>query len=198
MAKLTGTLKVEIRESIKLNDNSFDSYNSHTIRNITDVSKRIVTVLGTTLDVNNDPVTSYKGQEILAMGSTIGSGTFVEENVRYIRITNLSNQHPLLLTFKNEDDKEFLYKLDKEATFIYSGETHIPAISSGSGVQNSFDTSGVPTGTSTPPLANTDSMGDLVNILAMASSSAANIVSGSAGSGSGEVQCNVELFVATI
>tara|TARA_R110000823_G_C15730270_1_gene479671 strand:- start:136 stop:711 length:576 start_codon:yes stop_codon:yes gene_type:complete len=190
MTQVKGNLKVEVRESIELNGNLFNSYNSQTLKNITDVSKRIVTVPPTTLDSDGEPVTTYKGQEILAMSTIIGSGTFVEEKVRYIRITNLSDEYPVLLTLKNEGDEEFLYKLDKLSSFLYSGEAEIVGGTSGSGVQNSFNSDRV-------TLPNTDSMKDLVNILAMASSSVSDIQSGAAGSGSGAVKCNVELFVAT-
>ena len=173
------SLKVEIRESINLNNSDYNAYNSHTIRDISDVSRRIVTV----------PVTE---SVLIAMDDNqIGAGTFKEESVRYIRITNLSDEWPLLLTLKNEDNDEFLYKLDKKASFIYSGETSIRNTSSGSGVQNSFDANN-------EALPNTDSMGDLVNITAIASASTDAITSGSEGAGSGTVQCNVELFVATI
>ena len=43
-----------------------------------------------------------------------------------------------------------------------------------------------------------ENLGDLVNITAMASGSAAAILSGSVGSGSGAVRCNVELFIASL
>jgi hypothetical protein len=190
MTQVKGNLKVELRESIELNGNLFNSYNSQTLKNITDVSKRIVTVPPTTIDSDGEPVTTYKGQEILAMSTIIGSGTFVEQKVRYIRITNLSDEYPVLLTLKNEGDEEFLYKLDKLSSFIYSGEAEIVGTTSGSGVQNSFNSD-------KETLPNTDSMKDLVNILAMASSSVEAIQKGAAGSGSGDVKCNVELFVAT-
>lgn len=177
MAAIKGSLKIEIRESIKLNDNSFDSYNSQILRDITDVSKRIVTV----------PITE---QELVATSSTIGSGTFVTGDIRYVRITNLSDEWPILLTLKNSDNDEFLYKLDKKATFLYSGETDISGNISGSGVARSFDSDNA-------ALPNTDSMVDLTNITAFASASADAITSGSLGEGSGIVEANVELFVAT-
>ena len=176
-AAIKGSLKVEIRESIKLNDNSFDSYNSQILRDITDVSKRIVTV----------PITE---QELVATSTTIGSGTFVTGDVRYVRITNLSDEWPILLTLKNSDNDEFMYKLDKKSTFIYSGETDILGTTTGSGVARSFDSDNT-------ALPNSDSMVDLSNITAFASASAEAIASGSAGEGSGVVQANVELFVAT-
>ena len=178
-------LKVELRESIKLSENLYDSYTKTTITGINEVSKRVVTV----------PTTE---SELIAMASaSIGAGTFAEKDVRYIRITNQSQDFPLLLTLKNENNNEFIYKLDKECSFIYTGERDFTGKGihySGSGVINSLDASdNVITGVD----SSYENLGDLVNITAMASGSTDRIASGSAGSGS-KVQCNVELFVASI
>ena len=176
-------LKVEIRESIKLNENSYDSYSKVTIKDIKEISKRTLTV----------PVTE---SVLMVIDNTnVGAGTFVEDDVRYIRITNKSTEFPLLLTFKNENNNEFMYKLDKESSYIYSGESDISGTSSGSGVINSIDASdSAITGVD----SSYENMGDLVNITAMASGSQAQIDSGSAGSGSGAVRCDVELFIASV
>tara|TARA_R110001592_G_scaffold362630_1_gene677412 strand:- start:1159 stop:1710 length:552 start_codon:yes stop_codon:yes gene_type:complete len=180
-------LKIEIRESIVLNENSYDSYNKQTLAGINNVSKRVLTV----------PTTE---SVLISMDDTnIGAGTFKEEDVRYIRITNQSTEYPLLLTLKNENNNEYIYKLDKESTFIYSGEADTKEIfgtsRSGSGVINSTDASdNAITGVDT----SFENLGDLVNITGMASGSTADLISGSAGSGSGDVRCPVELFIASI
>jgi hypothetical protein len=171
-------LKVEIRESISLDDNNYNSYNFHTISGINDISRRRVTV----------PTTE---QELIAMSTSIGAGTYVEENVRYIRITNLSKEFPIMLCLKNDDTDEVKIKVDKRASFIYTGEADIIGGLSGSGVQNSFDADNTVIGT-------TDNLGDLVNITAYTSASSQAILSGSAGSGSGIVKANVELFIASL
>ena len=76
-----------------------------------------------------------------------------------------------------------------------SGESNIVGTQSGSGVVNSMDASdNAITGVDT----SYENLGDLVNITAMASGSAAAILSGSVGSGSGAVRCNVELFIASL
>ena len=180
-------LKVEIRESIKLNENSYDSYNKHILKDINNISKRVMTV----------PVTE---SVLLSMdNSNVGAGTFVETKVRYIRITNQSDEWPLLLTFKNEDENEYIYKLDKQATYIYTGEATTKEIygiaRSGSGVMNSFDASN---STISGVDSSFENMGDLINITGMASGSAEDIVLGAGGSGSGEVRCPIELFIASI
>ena len=76
-----------------------------------------------------------------------------------------------------------------EATI--DGGADIAYALTGSGVQKSMNADNA-------AIADYTQMGDLVNITAFASASEAAIVSGSAGSGSGVVQCNVELFVASI
>ena len=180
------SLRIEIRESIKLGESNYNSYNAQTIKNVNDVSKRLLTV----------PVTE---SVLLAMaGAAVpGAGTFIEDKVRYIRITNQSKLYPCLLTMKNEGNDEFQYKLDKQASFIYTGEATVDGGAdiayalTGSGVQKSMNADNA-------AIADYTQMGDLVNITAFASASEAAIVSGSAGSGSGVVQCNVELFVASI
>ena len=187
-------LKVEIRESITLDgESNYNSYNFQTLTDINEVSKRRVTV----------PETE---QEILGFGTSIGSGTFKEDEVRYIRITNMSKQWPVVLVLKNDDNDEFMYKLDKQASFIYSGETDIGINQSGSGVLNSFQADNA-------ALATVSDMADLRNITAFASSSGTK-VSGSdaipyadyisAGSSSDAwgrtlpATANIELFVASI
>mgnify|MGYP003628733910 CR=1 FL=1 len=179
------SLRIEIRESISINESNYNSYNTQTIKNINDISKRVVTV----------PVTE---SVLVAMDNDqIGAGTFKEESVRYIRITNRSKLYPLLLTLKNEGNDEFIYKLDKQASFIYTGESTLegpPSIKynlTGSGVRKSMNAD-------REAIADYTELGDLVNITAYASASEATIISGSAGSGSGVVSCNVEMFIASI
>tara|TARA_R110001606_G_scaffold387004_1_gene551367 strand:+ start:211 stop:738 length:528 start_codon:yes stop_codon:yes gene_type:complete len=173
------TLKVEIRESVKLDNNDYNSYNFHTISNINDISRRKITLTTTE-------------SAIIAMDNTlIGAGTYVENSVRYIRVTNLSKEFPVVLTLKNDDTDEVKIKIDKQASFIYTGEAGIDGVFSGSGVQNSFDADN-------DVIGSTDNLGDLVNITAYTSASVENIELGDAGSGSGVVKAGIELFVASI
>ena len=154
------TLKVELRENIEINSNSYGSYNEISIEGINEVSKRIITV----------PTTE---QEIIAMSTVIGSGTYVEGDVRYIRITNLSTSNPVVLTFKNESNDEFAVKLDKGLSYIYSGI-------SGSGVVDSFTATGSSAIGLGPGEANPK---DLVSITAQSS---------------GSVPADIEYFIAAI
>tara|TARA_B100001175_G_scaffold274773_1_gene249252 strand:+ start:420 stop:935 length:516 start_codon:yes stop_codon:yes gene_type:complete len=167
-------LKVEIRETVTLqNNNKYDAYNRFTLDGINHVDKRIVRV-------------PTSGTEIMALSGSIGSGTFKEENVRYMRFTNLSTNNPIMLEFKNEDGDTFVTKVGQGLSFIYSG-------ASGSGVINTLDAN-----ESTPIDINAtgyNGLGDLVNVIAKASGSAAEY----AGSTSGSVyNVDMEIFVAAI
>ena len=85
-------LKVDIRESIELNNNKYDNFNSYVIEEINEISKRITTV----------PVTE---QDILATGASLGAGVFLTKDVRYMRFTNIGNsvdpKAHVRLTFRN-------------------------------------------------------------------------------------------------
>ena len=167
-------LKVEIRETVTLqNNNKYDAYNRFTLDGINHIDKRIVRV----------PIA---GTEILALSSSVGAGTFNEENVRYMRFTNFSDNNPVMLEFKNEDGDTFVTKVGQGLSFIYSG-------ASGSGVINTMDAN-----ESTPldiDATGYSGLGDLVNIIAKASGSATEY----AGSTSGSVHnVDMEIFVAAI
>ena len=86
------TLTVTHTESITLNGVDHGSTNTLSIASINEVMKRIVTV----------PTSEV---EVLALHvSAVSSGTFLEADVRYIRLTNLDDTNHVTLTFKNEDD----------------------------------------------------------------------------------------------
>lgn len=132
------TLTVTLKESIELNGVEQGSTNTKTIASINEVSKRIVTV--TTTEV-----------EIIAMGTAASTGTFIEGDVRYVRFTNLDDTNFVTLTFKNENDDEFAVKVDAGYSFIY------PADNSGGVVDtmDAIDGAGL-----------TLSLADLVNVTA--------------------------------
>ena len=159
------SLRIEIRESVEINGNDYGSYNTVKIDNINEVSKRTLTI------------PSGSQQEIIGMSTSIGSGTFLEKDVRYIRMTNLTDNNPIILTFKNERDDEFNMSLDQGQSFIYSGI-------SGSGVIDSFaaSSSALPS-ISYPYTPSTLPLADLVNVRAISS---------------GSQNSNLELFVASM
>ena len=130
------SLKVEIRESIKINsNNTYDSYNHRTITGINDILKRVVTV----------PTVE---KSIVELTTDTGSIHHVYAgDVRYMRFTNLAKELPIILTFKNTDNDEFAVKLGAGLSYIYSGIGTITSGSgeqgaSGSGVTYTMDTTG--------------------------------------------------------
>ena len=103
------TLTVKITESIDLNGKDQGGSTTLSLASINEISKRIVTV--TTTEV-----------EIIAMSTAVTSGTYIEGDVKYMRFTNLDDTNHITLTFKDEDNTEFRVKVDKGQSFIYNGD----------------------------------------------------------------------------
>lgn len=80
----SSTLTVRISEEVELNGKKLGNSNIHKIKGINEVSERIVTALVT-------------GTTVLSFGSAASAGTFIRDNVRYIRITNLDNANYIRL-----------------------------------------------------------------------------------------------------
>ena len=139
-------LTVTITESIELNGKNQGGTNTLVIPSVATISKRIVDV----------PASEV---EIIAMSTAVASGTFVEGDVRYIRITNLDDTNHVTLTFKDEDATEFAILLDKGQSFIYNGDLS-------AGVVNTMHAGGS---------ALTVSLNDLVNVTALADTAACDV-----------------------
>ncbi len=103
------TLTVTHSESITLNGKNQGTTNTMSIDDIATVTRRIVSI----------PTSEVT---IASMSTAVGPGTFVESDVRYIRITNLDNANFAYLVFKNEYNNEFCIKLDYGQSFIYNGD----------------------------------------------------------------------------
>ena len=140
------TLTVTLTESISLNGSEQGASNTLTIADVDEISKRIVTI-----------PTAEK--TIIAMGTAISNGTFIESDVRYIRITNKDDANHVTLTFKDENNSEFAVKFDKGQSFIYNGDL-------AGGVVDTMDANG-----SALSLA----LGDLVDITAIADTAAVDL-----------------------
>ena len=132
------TLTVTLKESIELNGVEQGATNTKTIASVNEVSKRIVTV--TTTEA-----------EIIAMGTAVSSGTYIESDVRYMRFTNLDDTNFVTLTFKNENDDEFAVKVDAGHSFIYPGDNDGGVVDT----MDAIDGTGL-----------TYALGDLVNVTA--------------------------------
>ena len=93
------TLTVTLTEAVTLGGEAQGATNTLSVSSVTEVMKRIVNV----------PITEV---EILAFAATNpAAGSFVEADVRYIRITNLDDTNHVTQTFKNEAADEFAVKL---------------------------------------------------------------------------------------
>ena len=102
-------MTVTLTESVSLNGSQQGATNTLSISNIDEIYKRIVSV-------PNSEV------EILAFSTAVTTGTFIESDVLYIRITNKDDTNHVGLIFKNENNDEFGVKLDKGQSFIYNGD----------------------------------------------------------------------------
>jgi len=150
MAISAATMTVTLTESVTLNGSVRGSTNTLTLSDIHEVSERTVTV----------PTSEVA---LIAMdATTVAKGTFTETDVKYIRITNKDATNHITLTLKNENDDEFAVKLDKGQSFIYNGD-----LASGEGVKETMDAIDG-TGLSL-------SLGDLVNITALADTASCDV-----------------------
>ena len=116
------TKTVTLTESVNLNGSNQGATNSLSIGSIAEVSKRIV----------NCP-TSEK--TIVSFGTAIAAGTFVESDVRYVRITNKDDTNFVTLNIEGDASTDFSVRLDKGCSFII-------ASSSTTGVVDYADISG--------------------------------------------------------
>ena len=85
------TLTVRVIEDVELNGKKSGNTNIHKITGINEVSDRIVTSLIT-------------GTTLMSLGDAAAAGTYVRDNVKYIRITNLDDTNLLdwLLSMKEQ------------------------------------------------------------------------------------------------
>ena len=58
---------------------------------------------------------------ILSFGASIGAGTYIAANVKYMRFTNLDDTNYVTLTFTNDDNDEVAIKLDAGQSLIWNG-----------------------------------------------------------------------------
>ena len=140
------TMTVTVTETINLNGMNQGASNTLSLASIAEISKRIVNV----------PASEV---EVIAMATAVASGTFIESTVKYIRFTNLDDTNHITLTFKDEDNTEFAVLLDKGQTFIYNGDI-------AGGVVDTMHAGGS---------ALTVSLNDLVNVTALADTAACDL-----------------------
>tara|TARA_R110002020_G_scaffold58052_2_gene159390 strand:- start:3830 stop:4312 length:483 start_codon:yes stop_codon:yes gene_type:complete len=100
------TLTVKLIERININGKDYGSSQSFTVRSISNVSRRIVSVSHAT-----------NGTQIYEGGSVPGQGKHVSTNVKYIRITNLDENRAVLLNLEGNSHYA-QFKLHAGQSFI--------------------------------------------------------------------------------
>lgn len=102
------TMTVSISESITLNGKNQGGTNTLSIPSIAEVSKRIMTCL--TSEVT-----------LISFGAAVAPGTFIDSDVRYVRITNLDDTNYVILNIEGEGSTDFSIRLDAGASYVMAG-----------------------------------------------------------------------------
>jgi len=142
----SATMTVKVIESIKINGVEQGAVNTRTISSVNEISKRILSI-----PTSEVTVTSFS--------TAVSTGTFIEGDVRYIRITNKDDTNFVYLVFKNEYNNEFCVKLDSGQSYIYNGDNT-------SGVIDTMLANQVAFGFTEATGDTTDSSDDVTNITA--------------------------------
>ena len=111
------TLTTKVIEEITLNNNSYNSERSLDISSVNEIVKRIVTISTT-----ETGLLGFATASSTDLSKSYLAGQFDEDDVRYIRITNLDSSNHITLTFRDEDSTEFCMKVDAGHSFIYPGD----------------------------------------------------------------------------
>lgn len=137
------------------NDHGVTAVNAFTIATIANIVKRIVPIpttetglLGFATDLLTAPGTAF---------ATYVAGHFDEDNVRYIRITNVDDTNHVTLLFRNTAANEFAVLLDAGQTFIF------PCDNAG-GTKLTMDADAVPLGPLLADLADITAIADTASV----------------------------------
>ena len=104
-------LTVRIIEELTLNGSKRGNTVKKVISSVDEVSERIITALTT-------------GTDLLNLGDAAGAGTFVRDNVKYIRLTNLDDTNYVRLALSTSSDPVTALHVKLEALdsfIIYNG-----------------------------------------------------------------------------
>ena len=102
------TMTVTINESVTLNGKNQGSTNTLSIPSIVEVSKRIMTCL--TSEVT-----------LVSFAAAVAQGTYIDADVRYVRITNLDDANYVTLNIEGASSTDFSVRLDAGSSYIMSG-----------------------------------------------------------------------------
>ena len=106
---VNSTLSVTITEAITLGGTNYGSVNIHTIADIDEIDKRILTV--TTSEVT-----------VAEFGAASEKSKYITGDVQYMRFTNLDDTNHIVLNFQNIGNDEVAIKLDAGKTFLVFGD----------------------------------------------------------------------------
>ena len=143
------TLTVTLSESVLLRGVEQGSTNTLSISSINEVFKQIVTC------------TTDRNELFAAIASGTDKGSFLEANIRYIRVTNLDDTNHVVLFFKNESNDEIAVKLDRGQSFIYNADLT-------GGVVDTMDANSA-------GAASSGQLADLTNVYAQADSASVDL-----------------------
>jgi hypothetical protein len=143
------TLTVTLSESVLLKGVEQGSTNTLSISSINEVFKQIVTC------------TTDRNELFAAIASGTDKGSFLEANIRYIRVTNLDDTNHVVLFFKNESNDEIAVKLDRGQSFIYNADLT-------GGVVDTMDANSAGT-------ASSGQLADLTNVYAQADTASVDL-----------------------
>lgn len=119
------TLKVKIQEDIVLNNNSYSSKRVYSKSGINEAIKRIIT-----LSTTETGLVGFATANSTDLSKSYVAGLFDEDEVFYIRITNLDDTNHINLTFRDELSDEFVIKVDAGHSFIYPGDASTGVVNS--------------------------------------------------------------------
>ena len=149
------TLKVKISEQLIIDNQDYGSENILEISGINEIVKRTVAV--TTTETG---LIGFATANSTDLSKSYLAGLFDEDDVRYIRITNLDDTNYVSLTFRNESNDEFLVVVDYGHSFFY------PCDNSG-GVVDTMDAD--------DDAISSITLADLVDITAQADTATCNV-----------------------
>tara|TARA_Y100000592_G_scaffold19005_1_gene29087 strand:- start:2912 stop:3370 length:459 start_codon:yes stop_codon:yes gene_type:complete len=102
----TSTLKVLVKEEITLNGEQQGSETKLDISSVKNISKRLVSTSGTSETT------------IVSFAATPAGGTFVEGDIRYVRVTNLDDTNYVTLNIEGDSSTDFSVRLDPGSSYL--------------------------------------------------------------------------------
>ena len=103
------TLTVTLTETLTLNNTEQGGTTTQSIAGVNDTLKRI-------LSVPTSEVNLYAAHD-----TNVAGNTFDDDNIKYVRISNLDSSNFVSLRVSNADDDEFVYKLAAGESLLLYG-----------------------------------------------------------------------------